>query len=44
MSDDEKKKKKERSFWEELLYYMAQEFARVAIEYVFDEWLGWRTN
>jgi len=42
MTDEEKKKKREKSWLEEFLYNVMMECARSAIEYAFNEWLGWR--
>lgn len=42
MTDDEKKKKREKSWIEEFLYNVMRECTRAAIEYAFNEWLGWR--
>lgn len=42
MTDEEKKKKREKSWLEEFLYNVMMECTRIAIEYAFNEWLGWR--
>ena len=42
MTDEEKKKKQEKTWFEEFLYYFAQECMRIAINQFFDEVIGWR--
>lgn len=42
MTDEEKKKKREKSWIEEFLYNVMRECTRMAIEYAFNEILGWR--
>ena len=41
MTDEEKKKKRQKSWIEELLYNIMRECTRLAIDYAFDELLGW---
>ena len=41
MTDEEKKKKREKSWFEEFLYNVMQECTRIAINYFFDEYIGW---
>ena len=42
MTDEEKKKKREKTWIEEFLFNVMMECTRIAIDYFFDEFLGWR--
>ena len=44
MTDEEKKKKREKSWFEEFLYNVMMECTRIAINYFFDEVIGWNTG